>query len=126
MRLHHIGYLVRDIDRSVRAFAALGYGPVFLCAPPPSGASVYDESRQSDICFLSAAGGVIPLIELIAPRSESSPIWGLLRTYKNTPYHLCFESEALDRDVETLRQAGWTVFQSPAPVCAVTMPTRFA
>ena len=123
MRLHHIGYLVKSLDRSIAAFRALDYEPVLLCEASESAEYMYDEYRQCDICFLRqpAAAQTEPTayVELIAPKSEASPIWGLMRTYKNSPYHLCFESDDLEADIQHLRGAGWMIFQPEAPAPAI-------
>lgn len=114
MKLHHIGYLVKRMDKSIKAFEALGYQAVSLCG---QGTVMFDEYRQCDISFLKLSSE--EYIELIAPKTLESPIWGLMRTYKNTPYHLCYESEALEIDVTRLREGGWTVFQPPSPAPAL-------
>lgn len=125
MKLHHIGYLVKNLEKSLPAFQSLGYEPVSLCTGAEnSTAYVYDETRQCDFCFLRQCDDVERntdqmYVELIAPCSPTSPIWGLLSTYKNAPYHLCFESEDLERDILSLRNFGWLVFQPPAPASAI-------
>ena len=116
MKLHHIGYLVKKIDAAQKAFEALGYEPLSLCG---GGAVCYDATRKCDICFLKLPQVRKTYIELIAPVSSESPIWGLLTKYKNTPYHLCFESTDLSADIQHLRASGWAVFQPPAPAPAI-------
>lgn len=103
------------MEKSLTAFESLGYTPVSLCGQE---GVVYDEYRQCDIGFMERPGGDV-YIELIAPRSPESPIWGLMSSYKNAPYHLCFESENLNADVQNLQGAGWSVFQSTAPAPAI-------
>lgn len=125
MKLHHIGYLVKNIEKSLPAFLSLGYNPVSLCTGEEScTAYVYDEVRQCNFCFLRRCDDAERnteqvYVELIAPCSPSSPVWGLLSTYKNAPYHLCFESEDLERDILSLRKSGWLVFQPAAAAPAI-------
>ena len=116
MKLHHIGYLVKKIQTAQRAFEALDYESISLCGGDPI---CYDTTRKCDICFLKPPTDSEPYIELIAPVSSESPVWGLLRKYKNTPYHLCFESTDLSEDILHLKASGWSVFQSPAPAPAI-------
>ncbi len=59
MKVHHVGYLVKDMDASIMAFQSLGYKIVQD--------TVYDRDRQIDICFLS---NEMMVIEVIAPRLE--------------------------------------------------------
>lgn len=119
MRLHHVGYLVKNIEKSLPAFLALGYTPVSLAGGDSLRYLYYDDTRQCDICFLRQYDWDCIYVELIAPRSPSSPIWGLLSTYKNTPYHLCFESKDLENDISSLKMSGWLVFQTAAPAPAI-------
>lgn len=58
-------------------------------------------------------------IELVSPRDETSPIWNLMKKYRNIPYHLCFECPNLEEEVQRLRSAGWRLFQAPAPAPAI-------
>lgn len=122
MRLHHIGYLVKKIEKSIRAFQTLGYETVSLCGQPDQD-FVHDQYRLCDIAFLALdpdhTGKAQNLVELIAPDSEQSPIWGLMSKYKNAPYHLCFESDSLETDLQNLRAAGWMIFQPAAPAPAI-------
>ena len=122
MRLHHIGYLVKKIEKSIRAFQSLGYETVSLCGQPEKD-FVHDPYRLCDIAFLTLDSeqteNPMGLVELVAPDSEQSPIWGLMSKYKNTPYHLCFESDCLETDLENLRAAGWMIFQPEAPAPAI-------
>lgn len=116
MKLHHIGYLVKNVEKTLPAFEALGYEPISL-RTDGAGANVYDETRQCYICFLQENSGSV--VELIAPAQESSPVWGLLNTYKNAPYHLCFECGDLEAELTSLQRAGWMVFQPLAPAPAI-------
>lgn len=122
MRLHHIGYLVKKIEKSIRAFKTLGYETVSLCGEPDK-EFVHDPYRMCDIAFLTLdpdhTGKAQELVELVAPDSEQSPIWGLMSKYKNTPYHLCFESDCLETDLQNLVASGWMIFQPEAPAPAI-------
>ena len=122
MRLHHIGYLVKKIEKSIRAFQTLGFEPISFCGQPDK-AFVHDPYRLCEIAFLALktddTAKAQNVIELIAPDSEQSPIWGLMSKYKNTPYHLCFESDDLEADIQTLRESGWMIFQPAATAPAI-------
>lgn len=117
MRIHHVGYLVKNIAKSAEAFRAVGFSDRLY----PSGEFIcYDSARDCDICFMDhSENGVSVCIELISPKSEASPIHGLLQNYKNSPYHMCFESESFEADIDALRGKGWSVFTQPAPAPAI-------
>lgn len=59
------------------------------------------------------------LIELVAPDSKASPIYGLMSKYRNTPYHLCFETEDISEALRKLKADGWFVFQEAMPAPAI-------
>lgn len=100
----------------MQAFVALGYQPISLCG---QGDVMYDPIRQCDISFMKLGDCSDSYVELIAPKTKESPIYGLMNTYKNSPYHLCFESEDLNGEVELLQSAGWMVFQPATPAPAI-------
>ena len=50
MQVHHIGYLIKRMNNALSAFEYLGYRR--------TGAVVYDEGRDAELCFLKSAGGV--------------------------------------------------------------------
>ncbi len=117
MKVHHLGYLVKDISKSAKAFRSLGFvdklydDGSFICADP---------YRKCDICFMELNDGVsTTCIELVAPNTKESPIYGLMEKYKNTPYHICYESENLEEDMKNLKGNGWSVFIPPAVAPAI-------
>ena len=77
MNIHHIGYLVKKGPKAQAAFEALGY--------IAEGEWTHDEIRKVDILFLQKDGY---RIELVSPYAPDSVVSGLIRTYKNAPYHL--------------------------------------
>jgi methylmalonyl-CoA/ethylmalonyl-CoA epimerase len=81
LRIDHIGYLVKDINKAVAEFETLGYAR--------RGETCYDEIRRADIAFVENSGYVI---ELVAPRDETSSVWNLLRRNGSGPYHICYET----------------------------------
>ncbi len=114
MKVHHIGYLVKNIDRSIEGFEALGYE---LVIP-----STWDEGRQAYLCFLKNDGYCV---ELIAPVKES-PLYSLLKQYSNAPYHMCYRCENLETEIERLRQEKFMPFLEPAPAPVIGETARVA
>ena len=108
MTVHHIGYLVKNIEKAVDQFKKLGYDAY-------SGKS-FDEFRKIAIVFLKKNSMVI---ELVSPISNESVIYGLLKHYKNSPYHICYESESFEEDLENLKQSGFTAIAEPAAAPAI-------
>ena len=50
---------------------------------------IYDDIRKVNICFLVKDGY---RVELVSPVSEDSVVSGLIKKYKNSPYHICYET----------------------------------
>ena len=107
MTIHHIGYLVKKLDRARLAFEALGYGV--------EQETIRDEFRKVDIVFLSKDGY---RIELVSPYDSTSVVAGLLVRTGNAPYHVCYEVTDLDAEIERLRDARYVVSSEPAPAPA--------
>ncbi len=108
MKIHHIGYLVKRIEKAAQAFAALGY--------VQEGGMTCDEGRKAHILFLQKDGY---RIELISPFAPDSVVAGLLKTYKNAPYHICYEAADFARDLEALEQGGYVRMDEPAVAPAI-------
>jgi len=108
LKIHHIGYLVKKMDAAIRSFQDLGYEIVQ--------ASVYDEIRKVNICFMKKDGYCI---ELVSPASEDSVVHGLLRKYKNSPYHICYETAHFEEDYQRLANEGFLSIDTPTPAPAL-------
>lgn len=48
MKIHHVGFLVQNIQRSIDAFQSLGF---------TSHEIFFDEARDAQICFLISSSG---------------------------------------------------------------------
>lgn len=108
LRVHHIGYLVKKIEAAIRAFQNLGYVIVQD--------TIYDEIRKVNICFMEKDGCCI---ELVAPASEDSVVSGLLKKFKNSPYHICYETAHFEEDYQTLTSEGFLSIDTPTPAPAL-------
>ncbi len=102
MKIHHVGFLAKNIEKTEKKFFELGY--------EVESPTAYDEIRKINIEFLVNGGY---RVELIQPMSEESPMYPLLKRFKNSPYHFCYEVENLDAAVEELSGKGYTVIQEP-------------
>lgn len=82
LKVHHIGYLVKNIHNAISEFQILGYNLTKDI--------IYDGYRDVSICFLSKDGMII---ELVSPASEKSVVYNTLKKTQNSPYHICYEIE---------------------------------
>ena len=108
LKIHHIGYLVKKIDAAILCFKNLGYQIMQD--------TVYDDIRKVNICFLQKDNYCI---ELVSPTSDDSVVSGLLKKYKNCPYHICYETDNFEEDYQTLLSSGFISIDTPAPAPAL-------
>ncbi len=108
MKIHHIGYLVKKIEKAKQSFLKLGYAL--------EQDVVYDDYRKVDICFLVKDGY---RVELVSPKSEDSVVSHLIKQYRNAPYHLCYETERFDEERRKLEANGFTCMGEPCPAPAL-------
>ena len=106
--VHHIGYLVKKIEKAKQTFLALGY----LIEQD----TVYDDIRKVNICFLTRDGY---RVELVSPATEDSVVSGLIKRYKNSPYHICYETDDFEADIARLTDDGFIAIDTPTPAPAL-------
>lgn len=108
MRVDHIGYAVKSIDRARKSMAALGWS---------FGDTVDDNDRNVAICFGSLGASTV---ELVAPldRTTSSPVDEVLSKNGPTPYHICYVSDDVDADVDSLVKQRFKITRPLAPAIA--------
>ena len=94
MRIHHIGYLVKKIDKAIEEFERLGY--------VVEKETVFDDIRKVDICFMIKDGY---RVELVSPAADDSVVRGLYLKFGNGPYHICYETEHFDDDLDYLHES---------------------
>ena len=102
MKVHHVGFLSKNLAKSQARFEELGF--------EIETEKKYDEIRKVNIAFLKNGDY---RVELIEPVSEDSPMYPLLKRFKNTPYHFCYETGNLEESIEELTKKGFTVIQEP-------------
>ena len=101
MKLHHIGVACKDIEEEIRKFSRIHQ--VTHCTP-----AVFDPAQQATLALLTLIDGT--LIELVAGR----PVETLLK--KNiTYYHLCFEVEDIDKEIDRLMSDDAILLSPPTP-----------
>jgi methylmalonyl-CoA/ethylmalonyl-CoA epimerase len=109
MKIHHIGYLVEDMISAVKQFEQMGYNA-------KKEGVVRDDARGILICFME--NGSL-LVELISPFNEKSAVSGMLQKRGTGPYHICYLSDDMDRDLKALSQNGFMLISPPAPAVAL-------
>lgn len=108
LRVHHIGYLVKKIEKAQRTFEQLGYRT--------EQDVVYDDIRKINICFMVMGDC---RVELVSPVSEDSVVAGLIHKYKNSPYHICYETDDYEEAYAGLTANGFLAIDTPTPAPAL-------
>lgn len=108
MQINHIGYAVKNIDLTIESMREFGFSfePI-----------VKDADRNISISFGSLGNY---RIELVSPMdvAQPSPVDGVLKKSGNTPYHICYTSDAFDNDITDLQKKHFLLTIPPAPACA--------
>ena len=89
LSIHHIGYLVKKIEKARQAFLSLGY--------EAEQDIVYDHIRKVNICFLVKDGYRIELV----------------------PYHICYETADFEAAYAELAAGGFIAIDTPTPAPAL-------
>lgn len=108
MKIHHIGYLIKNMDKGIESFTDMGYSvKEKVC---------YDSMRDIDLCFMENQGYVV---ELVCPKSENSIAWRLMKKYGNAPYHICYTVENMEAAIEELQGRGYVMTAKPAEAVGI-------
>ena len=106
MRIDHIGYAVKNLEKAQRSMEALG----FAFEEP-----VDDADRKIRIAF---GENDDYRVELVAPMEEGSPVVKQLAAIGPTPYHICYRSSEIEADIERLQKERFRVLVPLAPAVA--------
>jgi methylmalonyl-CoA/ethylmalonyl-CoA epimerase len=107
LQFHHIGYAVKDILTTAGYYTGAGWQM----------SEIYcDKIQNSQIAFLSK--NTFPLIELVAPADESSPIVKTLDKMGITPYHICYETNNIEQSVIALKKQHFLPLFKPVEAIA--------
>jgi methylmalonyl-CoA/ethylmalonyl-CoA epimerase len=110
IRMHHIGYVVHSIPEAADRFA-LSIGGSW------DHNIVLDPLQGARVAFLTLQSQGFPLIELVEPGGEGSPVSNFLKRGGGL-HHLCYEVESLDRQLEFSRNIGGKIVRPPLPAIA--------
>lgn len=102
MRIQHIGYLVKNLIKSLETFKMLGFSV--------EGEMTDDKERGINIVFLVKDGY---RIELVSPNRVDSVVSNLLKRLCNSPYHICYSSDDYSSDIANLEMSGFMMVDTP-------------
>lgn len=107
---HHIGIVVDSIQNCVEGFLqsleAEWDGTIF-----------HDPNQGVRVTFLHGRQAGNPLVELVEPAGENSPVTPFLKRGGGL-HHLCYEIEALEEQLRLSLEQGAIVVRPPLPAVA--------
>lgn len=107
-RFHHIGVAVYDIDKTAMYYTEAGYNKT---------ETIVDPIQNVQICFLTKEN--MPMVELLAPVDNSSPVIKTLEKSGVSPYHMCYEVESIDDAIKLLKRKKFIPIIKPVSACAL-------
>lgn len=106
-RFHHIGIAVKEIDATASVYEQGGYH---------RSVSVFDPIQNVNICWLTKES--MPIVELLAPVNEKSPVNKTLEKVGVAPYHCCYVVDNIDKAVAELKKQRYIMVSKPAEAVA--------
>lgn len=107
MRIDHIGYAVKNIEKARAAFEELGF--VFE--------EIVDDTDRNILIQFGSNDGYV--IELVCPKGDGeSPADSILKKVGPTPYHICYRSDDLEKDIAALEKQKFKNIIPPASAIA--------
>lgn len=107
MIFHHIGVAVKDINATASVYEQGGY---------KRSSSVFDPIQNVNICWLTKDGA--PMVELLAPVDEKSPVNKTLEKVGVSPYHCCYIVDNVEEAASELRKQKYIMVSKPAEAVA--------
>lgn len=107
-KFHHLGYAVKDIKKTARYYQKAGWILSDITLDP---------IQNTYIAFLTKEG--MPKYELVAPVDDNSPIVKTLGKLGNTPYHVCYSVDDIEKAVVDLKALHFVPLFNPVPAVAI-------
>jgi methylmalonyl-CoA/ethylmalonyl-CoA epimerase len=109
-RLHHVGYVVDNIEAQVAGFAK-SLGATW------DQKIIHDPLQGAKVTFLQTPWPGDAQLELVEPVGDASPVSRFLQKGGGL-HHLCYEVENLAEHLRGRREAGCVVVRPPLPAAA--------
>jgi|SRR5579862_9288407 len=109
-RLHHIGFVVADLEASAPGMAR-------ALMTEWNKEVIIDPLQRVKVTFL-CGGYQSPLIELVEPLGDESPVRRFLIEKRGGLHHLCYEVLSLEKNLARIRAGGGVIVSRPKPAVA--------
>jgi methylmalonyl-CoA/ethylmalonyl-CoA epimerase len=107
---HHVGFVIAAIRDVAQGFTQ-------SIDSEWDGEIIYDPHQQVRVTFLRSKAHADPLIELIEPVGEKSPVLSFLRRGGGL-HHVCYLVDSLEKQLETCSSRGMVILRPPLPAVA--------
>ena len=107
---HHVGFVVASIDAAIQSVAK-------SVDAEWDGVITHDPLQYVRVAFLRPKRAADPLLELVEPAGEKSPVLAFLKRGGGL-HHLCYEVEELETQLQQSRAGGGLVVCPPVPAVA--------
>lgn len=108
--LHHLGFVVSSISAVAEEFAA-------SVSARWDGEIIHDPIQRVRVAFFSPADTRVPVLELVEPASDVSPVNDFLKKQSGF-HHVCYEIDDLEKALREAWGAGLVIVSDPAPAVA--------
>lgn len=106
---HHIGVATPNIEKTSKLYIDAGYSMSEV---------VYDPIQNVRIAFLEKEN--MPVIELLEPIDDSSPVSKTIYKSGVTPYHCCYEVNDITDAVNRLKKMKYIPLSLPVEAIALS------
>lgn len=110
MRLHHVGFVVADISTAMEGFVR-SLGATW------DRRTFNDPNQKVRVAFLEVRAGD-PLIELVEPAGDDSPVRSFLAERGGGMHHVCYEVLDLEGQMAEMKARGAMIVRRPRPAVA--------
>lgn len=105
---HHIGVATNSIAETSIIYVNAGF---------KASETIFDPHQNVNIAFLQKENH--PLIELIEPINEKSPVYNILKKVGVSAYHTCYEVENIDQCIDRLEEIDFKLLVEPVDAIAL-------
>lgn len=106
----HLGIIVADLEKALESYRDI-FGYELLRGP-------YDDPiQQVRVCFIGSGDVGHPVLELVTPLNERSPVKTILDKGGGA-YHTCYQVLNIEQALSDLRAKGCFIVSRPVPAVA--------
>ena len=108
LRLDHIGIVVKDIERASQDYQRIH-------GLKQKTKIIHEPAHNVELMFFETGHGVMPMIELIMPMSDSSKVSGFLKKTGGGIHHLAYEVDNIEDAIEHYKSLGSIILGDIVP-----------